>query len=103
MNLFSDIDAFSLDEVVDILLADENIRIERIVSTGQVSPQDFWYDQQENEFVVVLQGCGHLQFSDGSVKVLRKGDTALIPAHKRHRVSYTSSQPPCIWLCVFYL
>lgn len=101
MNLFSLIDTDMLEEKTDVLYCNQSARIERIISSGQVSPEEFWYDQDEDEWVVVLQGEGHIQYEDCSVVVLRKGDWVLLPARKRHRVSYTSQTPPCIWLCVF--
>ena len=33
---------------------------------------------------------------------LEKGDMLLIKPYEKHRVSFTSSEPPCVWLCVFY-
>jgi len=75
------------------------VRIERIVSAGQVSG---WYDQEEAEFVALLEGGAAIEYGDGSVMNLKKGDTLLIEPHVRHRVAFTSVNPPCIWLCVFY-
>ena len=82
-------------ELTEILLTGKT-RIERIVSNGQTSG---WYDQTEDEWVCVLQGIGELTYADGSKQRLHAGDTAYLPAHCRHRVSYTSK--PCVWLCVF--
>ena len=101
MNLF-DIDRIpSSNELTDILAESKKVRIEKIVSAGQVSPKDFWYDQAENEFVALLQGEAVITYEDGNTK-LKAGDTVVIAAHKKHRVDYTSFEPPCIWLCVFY-
>ncbi len=87
------------EELVTVLAENRHVRIERIVSTGQESG---WYDQEETEFVVLLEGSAIIDYDDGRQPAgLEKGDTLLIPAHRRHRVSYTSSEPPCIWLCVF--
>ena len=87
------------EEVTTILTENKNIRIERIISTGQVSD---WYDQVETEFVVLLDGNAVIEYENGTSIEISKGDTFLIESHERHRVSYTSSEPPCIWLCVFY-
>lgn len=87
------------EELITSLAQSGEVRIERIVSTGQATD---WYDQAEQEFVALLQGNARLQWEDGSETPLSKGDTMLIPAHKRHRVSYTSNEPACIWLCVFW-
>ena len=92
------------EEHLDVLLQDteQKVRIERIVSTGQASPPGFWYDQSQNEWVMLLQGQAGLAWEDGTVMPLKKGDWVFIPAHKRHRVIRTSKKPPCIWLAVYY-
>lgn len=87
------------EELISILAEDKAVRIERIVSTGQTSG---WYDQEEWEFVTLLQGRAELTWADGSTTALSAGDTLTIPPNRRHRVSYTSTQRPCIWLCVFW-
>jgi len=89
------------EEVVEVLSRREGVRIERIISTGQSSPADFWYDQTEDEWVLLLQGSATLQWDDGSLTNLSTGDWLLIPARKKHRVDQTSTNPPCIWLAVF--
>jgi len=99
MNLF-DLPKLPLpEELVTILAENENVRIERIISTGQVSD---WYDQAETEFVVLLEGSAEIEYENGRAIALSKGDTLIIQPHEKHRVSFTSSEPPCIWLCVFY-
>jgi len=87
------------EEVTTILVENKNVRIERIISTGQVSD---WYDQDETEFVVLLEGNAIIEYENGKSVAMANGDTLLIKPHERHRVSYTSSEPPCVWLCVFY-
>lgn len=99
MNLYR-LPPVSGGEIADILWQAEGLRVERIVSRGDVSPAGFWYDQEEDEWVAVLEGEAELEFPSGKVR-LRRGDTLLIPAHRRHRVSRTSIEPPCIWLCVW--
>jgi len=99
MNIF-ELPALPLPEELTTILAEsDGVRIERILSTGQVSD---WYDQSETEFVVLLEGSAAIEFEGGRSVELSRGDTLLIVPHERHRVSYTSSSPPCIWLCVFY-
>ena len=87
------------DELITVLAKGRNIRIERIISTGQTSG---WYDQNEKEFVVLLEGQAEIEYGNGKRVAMTKGDTLSIEPHERHRVSYTSNTPPCIWLCVFY-
>lgn len=76
-------------------------RIERIVSQGHASPPGFWYDQPEDEWVLVLQGAGTIAFAEeGSEVTLCAGDYLHIPAHCRHRVAWTDPHLPTIWLAV---
>jgi len=83
------------------LLKHDNIRVEKIVSNGQTTPSNGWYDQDENEFVLLLEGDAIIEFEDKEVKLL-KGDYIIIEKHIRHRVKYTSNNEPTIWLAVFY-
>ena len=88
-------------EQVDEIVNHRSVRIERIVSKGHSSETDFWYDQSENEFVMVLEGHAIIEFEDHQVE-LKKGDYIDIKAHVKHRVKYTSTNEPTIWLAVFY-
>ena len=101
-NLLADLPIAVPEELVDVLVQNAAVRIERIVSTGQSSPADFWYDQDEHEWVVLLQGEGKLLFDDGRSVPLCTGDHILIPAHRKHRVEWTSPEEPTVWLAVFY-
>ena len=101
MNLFENIPQSAPQELVTELLSAEGVRIERIVSFGQVSPAEFWYDQPENEWVLLLEGSAQLRFEDRVVD-LSKGDCLNIPAGRRHRVEKTSETGRTVWLAVFY-
>ena len=89
-------------ELVEKILDSPSILIERVVSTGQVTPPGEWYDQEQDEWLIVLQGAGELSYEDGSRIKLATGDYLFIPAHLKHRVEYTSTEPPCIWLTIFF-
>jgi len=89
-------------EVFEDIVRSDHVRIERILSKGQASPASGWYDQDENEWVMVLQGRGILAFDDGSEVELHAGDYINIPAHKKHRVAWTDPDRATIWLVVFY-
>ena len=89
-------------ELFEALFDNDKISIERVVSTGQVTPPGEWYDQQRDEWLIVLQGEGELSYEDGSHIKLCVGDYLFIPAHQKHRVEYTSIELPCIWLTVFF-
>ena len=100
-NLFTDLPTILPDELLTTLLNAANIRIERIVSHGHASPEGFWYDQDEHEWVIVLKGAARLQFEYSNVD-MKPGDFVKIPAHKKHRVEWTTPGEPTIWLAVFY-
>lgn len=91
------------EEIVDELISSENIRIHRIVSKGQFSPADFWYDQDDSEWVIVIKGKAKLKFMDEDDPVeLNEGDYLNIPPHKKHRVEWTDPEIETIWVAVFY-
>jgi cupin 2 domain-containing protein len=100
-NLLTDIPLHLPNELITTLLEAANLRIERIVSHGHASPDGFWYDQDEHEWVVVLQGAGRLMFEDETV-AMKPGDCLNIPARKKHRVEWTTPDEPTIWLAVFH-
>jgi len=80
------------------LLQNKNVTIERIVSHKHSSPPGCWYDQAEDEWVILLRGQGSLEFEDGELIELREGDFLTIPRHVKHRVRDTDSQT--VWLAV---
>jgi cupin 2 domain-containing protein len=88
------------EEFFETLLSNNKVLIERIISIGQVTPLGQWYDQEKDEWVILLQGQAEISYIDGSRRQLVAGDYVFIPAHQQHRVEYTSIAPPCIWLAV---
>lgn len=98
-NLFQQLPR-GLDEVIQVLAESKALRIERIVSNGQASPPDFWYDQEQDEWVVLLKGAATLSFEDGATQQMRIGDYLLIPAHLRHRVFDVSRD--AVWLAIHF-
>lgn len=100
-NLFADIPADLPEELIQTILSRPNIRIERIVSHGHASPDGFWYDQPQHEFVVLLQGAARLRFEDDLIE-MKPGSYIDIPAHRRHRVEWTSPDVPTVWLAIHY-
>lgn len=102
MNLFSEIPNQLNEEVFQDLLKNDTVRIERILSKGQSSPENGWYEQDENEWVLVLSGAGRLLFDDGEEVELKAGDYLHIPAHKKHKVAWTDPEEVTIWLAIFY-
>jgi cupin 2 domain-containing protein len=101
-NLFTLIPGARADEVFEQILNAGPVRIERIVSRGHASPASGWYDQDEEEWVLVLQGSGKILFEDGPEFLLCPGDYLNIPAQQKHKVTWTDPAGPTIWLAVFY-
>jgi cupin 2 domain-containing protein len=101
MNLFTDIPAGLPDELVETLVEAANVRIERIVSHGHASPPDFWYEQEQDEWVLLIRGAARLRFEHEVIE-MKPGDFVNITANKRHRVEWTTPDGPTVWLAVFY-
>ncbi|HPC75674.1 MAG: cupin domain-containing protein [Thermovirgaceae bacterium] len=99
-NLFFVPEALPDGEVFEDLLAGPSVRIERILSSGQATPPGTWLDQDDDEWVALLQGEATLEYEDSSRVDLRAGDWLFIPARRVHRVASTSSDPACLWLAV---
>ena len=89
------------EEKVDTLYERPGVRIERIVSTGQATPDGEWYDQDSDEWVLVVKGRARLRI-DGEAqdRELGEGDFVFLPAHCRHRVAWTQREPPTVWLAI---
>lgn len=101
MNLLASLPTNLPEELTTVLQEGNNVRIERIISKGHKSPEGFWYDQPEHEWVMVLTGAARLQFEDWVVE-MQPVDSINIPAHARHRVDWTSLDEPTVWLAVSY-
>lgn len=101
-NIFSNIPHNTEKEWFELLIKNNTIAIERIVSKGQKSPESGWYDQEKNEWVIVLKGKAMLSFEDQSSIHLVEGDYINIPSHKKHKVAWTDPDNETIWLAVHY-
>ncbi len=103
VNLLSDVGHPDSEEQVTELVSAPGLRIERIVSTGQSSSPEFWYDQPWAEWVALLQGDAELMIEgEAAARSLRAGDHVLLMSGLRHRVERTSVSPPAIWLAVHF-
>jgi cupin 2 domain-containing protein len=87
-------------EIFEAIVSGRDLLVERIISTGQTTPAGEWYDQDRDEWVILLQGQACLSYEDGTSVEMNSGDYLLLPAHRKHRVDYTSSEPACIWLAI---
>lgn len=102
-NLFEQLPEKSAEESFDDLLSGRDFQVKRIVSTGQSTPAGEWYDQSTDEWVLLLSGGAKLTFESPAESVaLRPGDYVCIPAHRRHRVEWTSPEEATVWLALYY-
>lgn len=101
-NIFSNIPSELPNEIFQDIITTEKLRVERIVSKGQTSPESGWYDQSENEWVIVLSGYGIIEYINGDTVTLKQGDYLNIKAHEKHRVAETSADKVTVWLAIFY-
>ena len=102
-NLFDGLPADLPRELFTTILQRSDFSVERIVSQGHSSPPGFWYDQDESEWVLVIEGCAAVEFEGQPEPVeLPKGSYLNIPAHARHRVAWTDPNEKTVWLAVHY-
>ena len=91
------------DERLETLVKTDNIHIERIISKGHTSPKKGWYDQDQNEWVLVLKGAARLTFEDGREVSMGPGDSLEIPAYVKHKVVWTDPEEETVWVSVHYV
>jgi cupin 2 domain-containing protein len=90
-------------ELVEELVRTPGARLERIVSRGHRTPDGEWYDQEWDEWVVVLSGRATVRIAgEPDVIPLAAGDSLLLPAHVRHRVEWTDPAADTVWLALHY-
>ncbi len=104
-NLFAKLPPTSADdEQFCQLFARPGLKIERITSTGQASPDDFWFEQPDGEWILLVQGEAKLRIAgEAAVRHLKAGDFFDIPARTRHRVEWTPANQITIWLAIHYV
>ena len=100
-NLFKNIPGEIKEELFEEILNGKEFKVERIISEGHKSPDNFWYNQDENELVFLLKGSAEIEFEDSKVELL-PGDYVNIHAHKKHRVSRTDDSQKTVWLAIHY-
>ena len=101
-NIFDEIPDDLANEAFEELVSSKEFKLERIISEGHSSPKGFLYDQEKNEFVLLLSGSAKLSFENGESLELKPGDHLIIPSHKKHRVDWTDHEKKTIWLALHY-
>jgi len=101
-NFLRDLATDTSDELVQTILTAGEMRIERIVSHGHASPEGFWYDQDENEWVLLLQGAARLRIEGEEPLEMTAGSFINIPARQKHRVEWTHAEQKTIWLAIHH-
>ena len=101
-NIFKSIPEDMAIEVFEPIIQSRNVMIERIISRGNTSPETGWYDQEQNEWLLILKGNAIITFEDKKETRLNQGDYLNISAHTKHRVSWTSQHTETIWLAIYY-
>jgi cupin 2 domain-containing protein len=99
-SLFAEAAPEAAEEVFTTLFEKPGLKIERIASHGHASPAGFWYDQEQEEWVLLVRGEAVLQFEGRPDLHLKAGDHLRIPAHLRHRVASVSAD--ALWLAVHF-
>ncbi len=101
-NIFESIPDHLDEEIVEVLVQSDQVKIERIISKGHRSPESGWYDQERNEWVIMLKGGAIISFKNEEEINLMAGSHLNIPAHKKHKVRWTNPATETIWLAIHY-
>ena len=102
-NLLVPAAAASGHEIEEVLCSGNDWRLMKINSNGSCSPDGFWYDQIEHEWITLLKGSAVMRLEDPEEWVeLSVGDQLTLPAGRRHRVERTDSDPGTVWLALYW-
>ncbi len=101
-NIFDSIPDNLTDEIFEPLIHGKNFKLERIISYGHTSPETGWHDQNHDEWIMILKGDAIITFEDKNDVKLIEGSYLNIPAHTKHRVSWTSQKTETIWLVIHF-
>jgi len=101
-NFFKQIPADLPEELFDTILSSDSFRLERIISKGHATPKGQWYNQQDNEWVMLLKGSAGLRIEGQDIITMQQGDFILLPAGLKHRVEWTAPDTETIWLALHF-
>jgi cupin 2 domain-containing protein len=103
-NIFGDLPSHAPEEFFETVLQAAGFRMERIVSMGHATPAGEWYDQEADEWVLLVRGSAGLRIEgEEEILTLRPGDHLLLPARMRHRVEWTDSATATVWLALHFV
>lgn len=103
INIFSNLPSDLKEEVFETIHEDGSFKLERIISSGQATPEGKWYDQERDEWVILLSGSAGLKIEgEDEIISLKPGDYIMLPAHVKHRVEWTDEKEPSIWLALHF-
>ena len=101
LNLLENIPSSIPNELIETIAKSKNCKIERIISSNHATPKGKWYNQEQNELVILMKGSAEILFEENKELVkMKEGDYIIIPKHKKHRVEKTDKRT--IWLTIFY-
>lgn len=102
-SLLADLPKTLAEERFETLLQTPGLRLERILSLGHATPEGEWYDQEQDEWVLLIQGEARLRIEGCAAELsMKPGDTVLLPAHCRHRVEWTTPEEVTVWLALHH-
>jgi cupin 2 domain-containing protein len=101
-NIFSSIPEDLKDEVFQSIIKNDKLKLERIISYAHKTPEGEWYDQEWDEWVLLIKGAAGLLIEGEDELELQTGDYILLPAHKRHRVTWTAADEETVWLALHF-
>jgi len=102
-NIYSDIPKELPNELFEKIIQNGSFKLERIISKGHSTPKGKWYNQSEEEWVVVLKGSAGISIEgEAGTVVLKPGDYIHLPAHLKHRVEWTDATTETVWLALYY-
>ena len=102
-NIYVDIPKELPNELVEKIIQNDSFKLERIISKDHSTPKGEWYDQSEEEWVIVLKGSAGISIEgEEEIVVLKPGDYLHLPAHLKHRVEWTDPTTETVWLALYY-
>jgi len=87
-------------EVFETILERGDFKIERIITLDPYTEPGKWYDQDLDEWVILLRGNAKIEFKEEGIIDLNAGDYIFIQAHKTHRINQSGTDEKNIWLTV---